>query len=99
MSNNKTNKNVLWLSLPDENKADELLLDELEKGDSWTTDVDQAARLSKLGYTVKRRDRHIVTGLLIETDIATDVLEYSCERNIEMRGDPELNRTNEQTQK
>ena len=85
---------VLWVSLPDEpEEQDAPLIAALESGDAWTTDMHQAARLAGMGYTVKRRDRH-VEGHLIETALSADVLDLSIDRGFEMRGDRDLNRPN-----
>lgn len=85
---------VLWLSLPDEPEdQDAPLLAALKAGDAWTTDMSQAARLAGMGYTVKRRDRH-VDGHLVETALSAEVLDLSIDRGFEMRGVRELNRPN-----
>ena len=82
------------MSLPDEpEEQDAPLIAALESGDAWTTDMHQAARLAGMGYTVKRRDRH-VEGHLIETALSADVLDLSIDRGFEMRGDRDLNRPN-----
>jgi len=85
---------VLWLSLPDEPEdQDAPLLAAMETRDAWTTDMSQAARLAGMGYTVKRRDRH-VGGHLVETTLSAAVLDLSIDRGFEMRGERELNRPN-----
>jgi hypothetical protein len=85
---------VLWLSLPDAPELqDAHLLATLSKGDAWTADIHQAARIAGMGYAVKRCDRH-VAGHLVETTIDAAALEISIERGIEMRGVQELNRPN-----
>jgi hypothetical protein len=80
-------KHILWLSLPD----DQRVIAVLEKGDTFTTDVEQAMRLASAGYTVKRRDTHSATGEVIETELSADVLASAVFNQKEMRGDPTLN--------
>jgi hypothetical protein len=84
----------LWLSLPDDaEEQDAPLIKALADGDAYTSDMHQAARLAGMGYTVKRRDRH-VGGHLVETALSAAVLDLSIDRGFEMRGARELNRPN-----
>lgn len=83
---------TLWLSLPDPvSEQDAALLAALADGDAWTTDTQQALRFAEIGYTVKRKDRHL-DGYYVETILPGSSLRTCLEHGIEMRGEPELNR-------
>jgi len=83
---------TLWLSLPDPvGEQDAALLAALADGDAWTTDTQQALRFAEIGYTVKRKDKHI-DGRYVETILPANALATSLEFDKEMRGDPQLNR-------
>lgn len=85
---------VLWLSLPDNPyDQDEPLIAALNLGHAWTDNMEQAARLAKMGYKVMRRDRRI-DGKIIDMELTSDVLTFAIHRGFEMRGDPKLNRPN-----
>lgn len=85
---------VLWLSLPDDAKEqDAPLIKALAAGDTYTTDMHQAARMARMGHTVKRRDRH-TEGHLVETSLSAEALDMSIDRGFEMRGARGLNRPN-----
>lgn len=87
------NTNKLYLSLPDAPEVhDRPLKFLLGKGDAWTTDTEQALRFAKDGVRVVRRDRHIVTGEVCETELSAEDLASSLKFKIEMRGQVDLNR-------
>jgi hypothetical protein len=82
---------VIIIRFPEE--QDKQLMDRLKLGDSYTTDIEQARRFSKLGYTIKRTDRHLISEHLIETTIPKEVFDnYNKDFYVDMLGDKKLNR-------
>lgn len=82
----------VWLSLPDSPEVeDEKLIAKLQHGDTWTSDLRQAVRLSRRKFVIRRRQRRADGGTCVET-LSQRELEIAEQRGFEIRGEPELNR-------